>query len=100
LAAVASQPKGNAEQLAKPVESSFPDFQCRFEPMRTKLLEKGGGSKESEDAVALGLAGLIRHQENDGGWKLDGRFPDRGNANDPAGTALGLLPFLGAGKTH
>jgi len=50
--------------------------------------------------VARGLAWLARHQENDGRWKLDGKFPDKGNANDPAGTALGLLPFLGAGKTH
>ena len=33
-------------------------------------------------------------------WALDGRFPDKGNKNDPAGTAMGLLPFLGAGKTH
>jgi hypothetical protein len=27
-------------------------------------------------------------------------FKDKGAANDTAGTALGLLPFLGAGKTH
>src|SRR5439155_26749173 len=31
---------------------------------------------------------------------LDGNFKDRGTPNDTAGTAFGLLPLLGAGKTH
>jgi hypothetical protein len=31
---------------------------------------------------------------------LDGNFKDRGTPNDIAGTAFGLLPLLGAGKTH
>jgi hypothetical protein len=30
----------------------------------------------------------------------DERFKDRGNANDIAGTAFGLLPLLGSGHTH
>ncbi len=75
-------------------------FYGRSGATREKSLREGGGTTASEAAVALGLAWLARHQENDGRWKLDGRFPDKGNANDPAGTALGLLPFLGAGKTH
>jgi RNA polymerase sigma factor (sigma-70 family) len=99
-AAVADQPNGNSKQAAKPAENAFPSFQGRFDPLRTTLLEAGGGTKESEAAVAEGLGWLARHQEVDGRWKLDGRFPDKGNANDPAATALGLLPFLGAGKTH
>jgi hypothetical protein len=75
-------------------------FYGRSGATREKSLREGGGTGESEAAVALGLGWLARHQEADGRWKLDGRFPDKGNANDPAGTALGLLPFLGAGKTH
>jgi hypothetical protein len=43
---------------------------------------------------------LARQQSSDGRWLLDGMFKDRGSANDTAGTGLGLLPFLGAGKTH
>jgi hypothetical protein len=75
-------------------------FYGRSGATREKSLREGGGTGASEAAVALGLGWLARHQEADGRWKLDGRFPDKGNANDPAGTALGLLPFLGAGKTH
>ncbi len=60
----------------------------------------GGGTKESEAAVARGLQWLVRHQSSDGRWALDGNFADRGNANDIAGTAFGLLPLLGSGHTH
>ncbi|HMF16879.1 MAG TPA: prenyltransferase/squalene oxidase repeat-containing protein [Gemmataceae bacterium] len=65
-----------------------------------KALREDGGSKESEAAVVRGLKWLKRNQSEDGGWKLDGNFKDKGTANDTAGTAFGLLPFLGAGKTH
>lgn len=59
-----------------------------------------GLTPASEAAVARGLMWLARVQSPGGLWKLDGPFPDKGNANDVAGTALGLLPFLAAGKTH
>jgi len=67
---------------------------------KERLLEQGDGTLATEAAVAKGLRWLARVQSFDGIWKLDGNFPDKGNANDAAGTALGLLPFLGAGKTH
>lgn len=63
-------------------------------------ITKGEASPASEAAVAKGLNWLVRVQSPAGMWKLDGSFPDKGNANDVGGTALGLLPFLGAGKTH
>ncbi|MCI0684994.1 MAG: terpene cyclase/mutase family protein [Gemmataceae bacterium] len=67
---------------------------------RSFLLEKGGGTGASEAAVAKGLQWLARNQAADGSWRLDGNFPDKGSQNDVAGAAFGLLPFLGAGKTH
>jgi hypothetical protein len=67
---------------------------------RAMLGQPGTGSGASEVAVGRGLQWLVRHQSPDGRWMLDGAFRDKGAANDTAGTALGLLPFLGAGKTH
>jgi hypothetical protein len=75
-------------------------FYGRSGATREKALREGGGTGASEAAVARGLQWLARVQSADGRWKLDGNFPDRGNPNDAAGTALGLLPFLAAGKTH
>jgi hypothetical protein len=86
---------------------------------RSKLLAYGGGNKESEAAVALGLEWLAHHQNVKGHWRL-GRFnqdartaplpggrvkPDNCDplttrSNDTAGAAFGLLPFLAAGITH
>jgi hypothetical protein len=85
---------------------------------REKLALTNGGSRASEAAVAEGLLWLARHQSPDGRWSLDRfnrdvnlKFPEDGRVandgstgqginNDIAGTALGLLPFLGAGETH
>jgi hypothetical protein len=84
---------------------------------REKMLQDGG-NKESEAAVANGLLWFARHQSADGHWSLDqfhlnyrdklegnvSRVPTKetgqGIKNDIAGTAFGLLPFLGAGITH
>jgi hypothetical protein len=81
----------------KPVPGSI---YGRTGTIREKALREGGGTTASEAAVALGLEWLAKQQSPDGRWRLDGDFNDRGTANDVAGTALGLLPFLGAGKTH
>jgi hypothetical protein len=86
---------------------------------RMKTALEGGGSQGSELAVARALRWLALHQANDGRWSLDGfhrhahekpglgarpivcTCGNRGGlSNDIAGTALGLLPFLGAGETH
>lgn len=67
---------------------------------RDALLKYGGGTGASEAAVTRGLQWLLRHQFPDGSWRLDGNFPDKGAQNDIAATAFGLLPLLGAGKTH
>jgi hypothetical protein len=75
-------------------------FYGRGSGTREQLLVAGGGTKESEARVKQGLNWLVRVQSPDGRWRLDGNFRSRGRANDIAGTAFGLLPFLGAGKTH
>jgi hypothetical protein len=74
------------------------------------MLGSGGGTRQSERAVAGALNWLARHQSRDGSWSL---VNYKVNCKDPscsgdakagscesAATALALLPFLGAGQTH
>lgn len=77
--------------------------------VRSRLVAQGGGSNETEAAVARGLRWLARHQNADGSWFLHafhlapgarGDEDGLGQQADVAGTALALLPFLGAGQTH
>ncbi len=90
-------------------------FAGRSGATREQMATEGGGNKESEAAVAAGLAFLAIHQCEDGHWALDSyhlhakdakgrRFNSQctgfGMKNDTAGTAFGLLPFLAAGQTH
>jgi hypothetical protein len=75
-------------------------FYGRSGATREKALREGGGTTESEAAVARGLKWIVKQQALDGRWALDGAFKDRGQHNDIAGTAFGLLPLLGAGYTH
>jgi hypothetical protein len=71
------------------------------------MIKEHGGNTASEAAVAAGLKWIARHQHLDGHWSLD-KFHEAskcpcsgpGISNDMAGTALGLLPMLGAGFTH
>ncbi len=76
---------------------------------RSKLVESEGGTSETEAAVARGLAWIAAHQNSDGSWSLNhfqqageclGQCGNPGVQSDTAGTALALLPFLGAGQTH
>ncbi|MBN1394918.1 MAG: terpene cyclase/mutase family protein [Pirellulales bacterium] len=77
---------------------------------RKKMLASGGGTRQSERAVAAALNWLARHQSPNGGWNLktytarckDDTCTGVGTAGDrpAAATAMGLLPFLAAGQTH
>jgi len=75
------------------------------------LGERRGETPGSEAAVAAALNWLAEHQMPDGGWSFDhhqhpncagrcGNPGTLGNDGRVAATALGLLPFLGAGHTH
>ncbi|HJT78641.1 MAG TPA: prenyltransferase/squalene oxidase repeat-containing protein, partial [Gemmataceae bacterium] len=94
-------------------------FGGRSGSTRERLAMEGGGNALSEAAVANGLLFLARHQSADGHWSMEHwdrnyhakesdpsapRAPYNGTGlgtnNDVAGTAFGLLPFLGAGYTH
>jgi len=74
---------------------------------RVEIVRREGGTVMTEAAVARGLRWLSRHQNANGSWAL-GRCRIRGcNCrhpgafdNDITGTALALLPFLGAGQSH
>jgi hypothetical protein len=76
-------------------------------------IRSAGGNDASEAAVGKALRWLSAHQSPDGRWSMNGyhkhnpackckdmNFEASVNDNDTAGTALGLLPFLGAGHTH
>ncbi|MBI2803792.1 MAG: terpene cyclase/mutase family protein [Planctomycetes bacterium] len=70
-------------------------FYGRSGATREYALREGGGTKASEACVTRGLQWLIRQQQPSGAWSMSGN-----EANEIAATALGLLPFLAAGKTH
>src|SRR5262245_2536734 len=92
-------------------------FAARKSADRDKNVKDNGGSAESEVAVAKGLLWLALHQAPDGSWSMDhfhlharqdlkaNRYGNdnstgRGQKNDTAGAAFGVLPFLAAGITH
>jgi hypothetical protein len=78
---------------------------------RERLVQAGGGSAQSEQAVESGLKWILAHQLADGGWTFDlkqcpgcqgqcSHSGTDGRADRSAATALALLPFLGRGYTH
>jgi hypothetical protein len=77
---------------------------------RKAMLGSGGGTKQSERAVAAALFWLAHHQSRDGSWSFtnfsrqckagDTCSGPGSNNSDAAATAVGLLPFLAAGQTH
>jgi Squalene-hopene cyclase C-terminal domain len=83
-------------------------FAARDPRLRAEVVTREGGTTLTEAAVSRGLRWLANHQNEDGSWSLAG-FHRAGGCNcsgDGAygtkspGTALALLPFLGAGQTH
>lgn len=84
------------------------NFAARDPRLRVELVSMEGGTTQTEAAVARGLRWLSQHQDDDGAWSLNG-FRRAGKCNcggeghvsgKSPGTALALLPFLGAGQTH
>lgn len=98
---------GTVKGLARSGELTAP-FSGRQAATRARLVQREGGSAQSEKAVERGLDWLARHQRADGGWSLNHRTtckgrgcpPDRYMDADTAATGLALLPLLGAGHSH
>ena len=75
---------------------------------KAALLKRMGGTDASEAAVAGGLVWLKNHQLPDGSWtfkhvsspRCDCTMPGRIENNPYAATAMAVMAFLGAGKTH
>ncbi len=72
-------------------------------------LRSGGGGRNTQSAVDLGLEWLKNHQSADGHWdpaafesqcKLNRCGGGATTAQGPGSTSLVLLAFLGAGETH
>ncbi|WP_145076035.1 prenyltransferase/squalene oxidase repeat-containing protein [Aureliella helgolandensis] len=68
--------------------------------LKQALLDRFGGSAETEQAVEMGLAWLVQQQNSNGSWSLVGPY-SRGGANEniTAATAMAVNAFLGAGHT-
>jgi hypothetical protein len=102
--------EGEQKESAGQPRFELGSFYGRANPEdRVLLLREGGGSMRSEEAVERGLEWLAKHQDRrTGGWGTDSftKTSDKCNCSEPgekhdvAGTAFGLLPFLGAGYTH
>ncbi len=85
-------------------------FGGRGSGSRKAMLASGGGTRQSERAVAGALNWIARHQMTNGSWSMknfnsrckDGSCTGRGVWDDrsSASTALALLPFFAAGQTH
>src|SRR6185503_1054420 len=67
------------------------EFNSRRPEARPRLLERGGGTKETEAAVEKALAWLAKNQPADHSWKAPTEEFRVGV------TALSVLAFLGAG---
>ncbi len=80
---------------------SAPMFSGRSGAMKQALMAMYGGTPETQDAVAMGLAWLKRNQESQGSWSMRGPYSDGMHLeNRIAATSMALLAFLGDGNTH
>lgn len=93
-------------------------FGGRSAATRERMATEGGGSAASEASVGKGLRWLALHQAPEGYWSLDNyhkytrrdmnsnvfiedkQITGKGQNNDVAGAAFGVLPYLAAGITH
>ena len=96
-------------------------FGGRGSGSREKMLASGGGTADTERAVAGAVNWLARHQNPDGSWGCGIKEGFARHCKDPsctkfikdpkdpkeaiaeyhmAATAFGLLPFFAAGQTH
>ncbi|MBI4878732.1 MAG: PD40 domain-containing protein [Planctomycetes bacterium] len=75
-------------------------YRNRFGSEKQKAIELHGGSRETEKAVADGLAYLARLQNKDGFWGSQDDYEDKYGFVCVGKSGLCLLAFLGAGHTQ
>ena len=106
----AEKPSVNDATLSTATATALPNgggLQGRDADARAGLAAKHGGSAASEAAVERALEWIVRHQYEDGGWRLqfhegpcDGSCRNEGQMESPnAATSLALLTLMGAGYT-
>jgi hypothetical protein len=95
--------------LTNPLATRGGGLEGRKFENRLEAALAGGGTRQSEEAVEMGLNWLAKHQFADGGWRFnleehpdcDGACRDSGSYDSTtSATGLALLCFLGAGYTH
>lgn len=99
-----NEPEMPAEQAgeAKPA-IDLAKIGSRSEAGKALLLERFGGTAESEAAVYRALDWFVHVQRRDGSWDFNdiGAASHAGSVSNPMGaTSYVLLAFLGAGQTH
>ncbi|MDA9962797.1 hypothetical protein N9D63_07910 [Opitutales bacterium] len=90
---------GTSPQLAlesKP--STDQPYILRDPKQRARVLERLGGTKESEEAVSRALDWFSRHQEKDGSWSIHKHGGQKNH--DIASTSFALLCYFGWGAKH
>ncbi|MCX7425739.1 MAG: terpene cyclase/mutase family protein [Planctomycetia bacterium] len=108
---IGRMPSLEAEDMAKlPPAPAGGMLSGRDPALRASRLRREGGTSYTEAAVGRGIEWIARHQNPNGSWSLDafsrtaechGRCDGGGRVHsDTAGTAMALLPMLGAGQTH
>ena len=90
-----SAPKLALESDTREVEKTFV---LRDPKQRAKLLERLGGTEESEAAVSRALNWLTRNQEADGSWSMARHGGQKGH--DIGATSFALLCYFGWGARH
>ncbi|XZE51770.1 prenyltransferase/squalene oxidase repeat-containing protein [Planctomycetaceae bacterium SH139] len=102
----------SSELLQSVSQSYSQNLSSRSGATKSQLLKRYGGTEASEAAVAKALRWLSLHQLRNGAWTFNHVAVCRGldgcdGTCDPsrsqsffAATAMGILPFLGAGQTH
>ncbi|HEX3872066.1 MAG TPA: hypothetical protein VHV77_16595 [Pirellulales bacterium] len=101
---------GDAPVQPPKAEPVYELADARSDESRKEAVIKRGGTPASEAAVERALQWLVRHQNIDGSWNFEHRFCGScgGQCSDAGSllgarigaTAMGVLPFLGAGHTH
>lgn len=99
VAAVVVPPAG-PPAAASAAPSVAASLSGRDAASRSRLVGDGGGSPETESAVAAALEWLVRQQRKDGLWSLQGPYLDGSRQeNRLAASAMALLALQGAGNT-